>query len=69
MTKFPERLKEVRRESGKKQREVAEMLGMKLRGYQSYEMGEAEPGLEKLIMLADLFHVSIDYLVGRTDQK
>ena len=69
MTKFPERLKEVRRESGKKQREVAEMLGMKLRGYQSYEMGEAEPGLEKLMMLADLFHVSIDYLVGRTDQK
>ena len=69
MTKFPERLKEVRKESGKKQREVAEMLGMKLRGYQSYEMGEAEPGLEKLMMLADLFHVSIDYLVGRTDQK
>lgn len=69
MTKFSERLKEVRKESGKKQREVAELLGMKLRGYQSYEMGEAEPGLEKLVMLADLFDVSIDYLVGRTDHK
>lgn len=69
MTKFPERLKMVRKESGKKQREIAAVLGLKLRGYQSYEMGESEPNIEKLVMLADLFDVSIDYLVGRTDQR
>ena len=69
MTKFPERLKKARQESGKKQREIADLLDMKLRGYQCYEMGETEPSLEKLIALADLFDLSIDYLVGRTDQK
>lgn len=69
MTKFSERLKNVRQESGRKQREVAELLGLKLRGYQCYEMGETEPNIEKLIALADLFEVSVDYLVGRTDKK
>lgn len=69
MANFQERLKMVRKESGKKQREIAAALGLKLRGYQSYEMGESEPNIEKLMILADLFDVSIDYLVGRTDQR
>lgn len=68
MPVFSERLKEIRSASGKKQREVAEFLGMKLRGYQCYEMGEAEPSLEKLIALADYFDVSLDWLTGRKDE-
>ncbi len=32
-----------------------------------YENGEREPGVAELIRIADYFHVSIDYLVGRTD--
>ena len=69
MSKLPERLKEARKASGKKQREVADALDMKLRGYQSYEMGENEPSIDKLIILADFLDVSIDYLAGRSDTR
>lgn len=68
MSVFSVRLKKIRSESGKKQREVAEALNMKLRGYQCYEMGETEPSIEKLIALADYFDVSLDYLTGRSDE-
>ena len=36
-------------------------------GYQRYEYGERKPSFDMLIALADYFDVSIDYLVGRTD--
>ena len=36
-------------------------------GYQRYEYGEREPSFQKLIALADYFDVSLDYLVGRSD--
>ena len=34
-----------------------------------YESGEREPGIAELIRIADYFRVSIDYLVGRTDDS
>ena len=37
------------------------------RNYQDYEAGKVDPPTSKLIALADYFDVSIDYLVGRTD--
>lgn len=46
---------------------VAELLGMAQRNYQRYEAGEVDPPLSKVIFLADFFDVSIDYLVGRSD--
>ena len=67
MPTFPERLKELRKERRLYQRELAELLGISVRGYQCYETGEHEPGVKKLIALADYYQVSIDYLVGRTD--
>lgn len=68
MTEFSQRLKEIRKSSGKKQREVAESLDVKLRTYQGYEMKETEPSIKKLIALADYFDVTLDYLMGRTDE-
>ena len=68
MTEFSQRLKEIRKTSGKKQREVAEPLDVKLRTYQGYEMKETEPSIKKLIALADYFDVTMDYLVGRVDE-
>ncbi len=68
MTEFSQRLKEIRKASGKKQREAAEFLNIKLRTYQGYEMQETEPSIKKLIALADYFDVTLDYLVGRTDE-
>ena len=61
------RLKELREERRIYQRELAEILGMSFRGYQNYETGQSEPKLATLIVLADYYRVSIDYLAGRTD--
>jgi len=69
MTDFFIRLKEVRTNSRMKQREVAEYLGINLRTYQGYETGRSEPSIKKLIALADYFDVTMDYLVGRTDEQ
>ena len=67
MPNYSERLKELRTSRRLYQRELAEQLGISIRGYQCYETGEHEPGVKKLIALADYYNVSIDYLVGRTD--
>ena len=48
-------------------RAMAEILGMGQRNYQKYETGEIDPPLSKAIVLADFFNVSLDYLVGRSD--
>lgn len=67
MSKFSSRLKEVRIATGKKQKEAAEYLGIKVRSYQAYEAGEREPNIDSLIALANFFDVSLDYLMGRTE--
>ncbi len=69
MSDFPARLKAIRRQRGKTQRELAEYLGMKIRSYQFYEGGEREPPIDKLIAIADYLDVSIDELVGRTGRQ
>ena len=69
MAAFSDRLKELRSERGLKQREMAELCGLKLRGYQQYEDAEAYPTVPGLLFLADYFNVSLDYLMGRTDKR
>lgn len=49
------------------QLELAKNMNLSLRTYQRYEKGERNPTSDVLISLADYFNVSIDYLVGRTD--
>ena len=49
------------------QKDIANAIGLSLRAYQYYERGDCEPTASNLIALADYFNVSIDYLVGRTD--
>ena len=39
------------------------------KAYQNYELMTREPKLEVLVKIADVFHVSLDYLVGRTEKK
>ena len=69
MEKFSERLKELRMERGLKQREMADICGVKLRGYQDYEYAKSYPMVPGLIFLADFFAVSTDYLLGRSDRR
>ncbi len=49
--------------------QVAVYCDISEKAYQNYELMTREPKLEILIKIADLFEVSIDYLVGRKDTK
>lgn len=61
------RLKELRLSKNLTLKAMAEQLHMVQRNYQRYETGEVDPPLSKAIALADFFGVSLDYLVGRSD--
>ena len=64
---FSERVKTLRIEHNYSQVQLAELIGVTRNMMQIYEKGTKEPTLSKLIAFANLFNVSIDYLVGRTD--
>ncbi len=64
---FSERLIELRTSRNLTQKQVYEAIGMSAPGYQRYEYGTREPAYQNLIALADYFNVSLDYLVGRSD--
>ncbi len=61
------RLKELRREKGLLQKEVAQKIGVSPQSYSFYENWINKPDPETLIKLADIYEVSVDYLLGRTD--
>jgi len=67
MSMFSDRLKELRNVKGVTQKGMAEFLGMLEQSYQKYEYGQREPNFETTIKLADFFDVTLDYLLGRSD--
>ena len=67
MPVFAQRLFNLRESKPVLQKELAGLLQVSVRQYQRYEKGEQEPNIDKLIALADYFGVSLDYLVGRSD--
>lgn len=64
---FGNHLKAIRKSKGLTQKQLAKGIGASERGIQQYELGERKPNYDALIALADFFDVSIDYLVGRSD--
>ena len=60
-----ERLKKCRKERGFTQNQVAIYCDITEKAYQNYEFMTREPKLEILVRIADLYGVSLDYLVGR----
>ena len=62
-----ESLKRFRKEHNVTQKKAAEIAGVAERVYQSYEYGKVVPTATVLIALADFYNVSLDYLVGRSD--
>ena len=68
MLKFQENLYSLRKKTGLSQKQMAEKLGLSYRSYRRYESGETEPTLSALLCIADYFGVTLDYLVGRTDE-
>ncbi|MDO4419120.1 MAG: helix-turn-helix transcriptional regulator [Ruminococcus sp.] len=59
------KVRELREDSDKTQKEIAELLNMQLTVYRRYESGERELPLWAAIRLAEYYKVSLDYLVGR----
>ncbi|MGV3084523.1 helix-turn-helix domain-containing protein [Enterococcus dispar] len=63
--KFPENLKQLREKNNFTQKELAENIQVNIRTLRRYESGEVLPSYEKLLQLAKLFDVTVDYLLGR----
>jgi len=64
---FAEKLKILRTENNISQVELAKKLSLSKNSINAYEKGRAEASIDTLIKIADIFNVSIDYLVGRED--
>ena len=62
-------IRTLRRENKKLQTQLAEYLNVKQTTYSKYELGKINIPVEVLIKLADLYDVSLDYIVGRTDNQ
>lgn len=60
-----ERLKELREKAGKSMRLTAEDLGIPYTTYVSYEKGTREPNSEMLVKIAEYYHTTTDFLLGR----
>jgi len=67
MSSFAERINALRRERGMTQDALGQIIGVKRDSIYTYEKGLNYPEVRNLITLADFFGVSLDYLVGRTD--
>ena len=66
---FGKLLSQLRKEKGILQKEVATHLNMTVATVSNYEKGVHLPDLNTLIMLADFFDVSTDYLLQRTEYR
>ena len=64
---FKDRLRTTRIARGYTLQKTADTLGIALRSYQKYESGDSEPAFDYLVLLADLFDVPTDFLLGRDD--
>lgn len=63
-----EALKRFRKHLNITQKQAADGIGIPEQSYQRYEYGKVVPTATVLISLADYFDVSLDYLVGRSDE-
>lgn len=67
--KLKENLRFLRRKAGLTQAELAKKLHVQQYNISDYEIGRIEPNIQTLIKLADVFNVSIDFLVGRKNKN
>ena len=63
---FADKIRVLRKEKKLTQAEVAKEVDLSARGYQALELG-AKPRYDALLHIADFYDVSVDWLMGRTD--
>ena len=61
-----ERLRQLRKAAKLTQSQVAERLSIRQNTYSEYETGNSHPPVETLAKLADMYDVTVDYMIGRT---
>ena len=64
---YYQRLRDMREDADKTQGDIAEILQMSRQQYQLYESGKRELPMNKFIILARYYNVSLDYLAGLVD--
>lgn len=64
-----QRIRDLREDADRKQREIAEVLSVTTQQYSLYERGDREIPLRHVITLAKYYNVSIDYIAGLTNKK
>lgn len=69
MPDFSSRFRELRKERKLNQDEIGEILGVKRRVISYYESGERHPDFKGLLFIAEYFQVSLDYLVGWSEER
>lgn len=62
------RLRDLREDHDLTQKQVAQLLQMSQTGYSKYETGENDIPTQVLLRLAEYYHTSVDYLLGRTEE-
>lgn len=62
---FRQRLQMLREKKRISRKVLSELCGLASDSIRRYERGEREPSMESLVLIADFFEVSVDYLLGR----
>lgn len=65
---FSEKIRKLRRGKKLTQIQAAQEIGISMRGYQDMELGTL-PRYERLLRIADYYDVSVDWLMGRTENR
>ncbi len=63
------RIRDLREDNDKYQKDVAQLLGISQQYYSEYEKGNRTIPINHLITLAKYYHTSIDYIVGLSDER
>lgn len=66
---FANRLRQEREQLGLMQKEMAQKLDIPSNTYNGYETGKRSPNLEVAKHISDTLNISVDYLLGRTDER
>ena len=64
---YAERIRVLREDNDKTQAEIAELLNVGQRTYCDYELGKTRIPVDRLIVLAELYNVNMDYICGLSD--
>ena len=67
MANLAERLVALRKQHNYTQKDIGELFGVSTTSWQRFEYGTSQPKLANIIAIADKFNVSVDYILGRTD--